>query len=150
MELTIHTPDDVAERLSASGRDLSRRALEAFGLEEYKAGRLSEAQLRQLLGFPTRQELDGFLKAHEVWLNYTVEDLERDRAALKRLGFGNPTPLFDPGRCGQHPATPFRENSYPRRSQRRTNVPSCPTNCPNLDATPSNLDRDLSYSCCAR
>ncbi len=62
---------------------------EAFGLEEYKAGRLTEAQLRHLLGFPTRQELDGFLKAHEVWLNYTLEDLERDRAALKRLGFGN-------------------------------------------------------------
>ncbi len=89
MELTIHIPDDVAERLSAAGTDLSRRALEALGLEEYKAGRLTEAQLRQLLGFPTRQELDGFLKAHEVWLNYTLEDLERDRAALKRLGFGN-------------------------------------------------------------
>ena len=89
MELTIHIRDDVAERLSASGAELSRRALEAFGLEEYKAGRLTEAQLRQLLGLPTRQELDGFLKAHEVWLNYTLEDLELDRAALKRLGFGN-------------------------------------------------------------
>jgi hypothetical protein len=89
MELTIHIPDEVAARLSASGSDLSRRALEAFGLEEYKAGRLSEAQLRQLLGFPTRQELDGFLKSHEVWLNFTLQDLERERAALKRLGFGD-------------------------------------------------------------
>jgi hypothetical protein len=88
MELTLHIPDDVAERLSAAGSDLSRRALEAFGLEEYKASRLSDSQLRQLLGFATRQELDGFLKAHEVWLNYTMEDLERERAALKRLGFG--------------------------------------------------------------
>jgi hypothetical protein len=89
MELTLHIPDDVAQRLSAAGSDLSRRALEAFALEEHKAGRLTEAQLRQLLGFETRNELDGFLKAHEVWLNFTREDLERERAALRRLGFGN-------------------------------------------------------------
>jgi hypothetical protein len=89
MEVTLHIPDEVAERLSAAGSDLSRRALEAFALEEYKAGRLTELQLRQLLGLKTRDELDGFLKAHEVWLNYTREDLERERAALRRLGFGN-------------------------------------------------------------
>lgn len=87
MELTLHIPDDVARRLSAAGGDLSRRALEAFALEEHKAGRLTEAQLRQVLGFETRDELDGFLKAHEVWLNFTREDLERERAALRRLGF---------------------------------------------------------------
>jgi hypothetical protein len=86
MELTLHIPDDVARRLSASGSDLSRRALEAFALGEFKAGRLTESQLRQLLGFQTRDALDGFLKAHEVWLNYTMEDLERERAALRRLG----------------------------------------------------------------
>lgn len=89
MEVTLHIPDDVAERLAASGRDLSRRALEAFSLEEYKAGRLTEAQLRRLLGLETRDALDGFLKVHEVWLSYTAEDLERERAALRRLGFGS-------------------------------------------------------------
>jgi hypothetical protein len=87
VELTLHIPDDVARRLSAAGSDLSRRALEAFALEEHKAGRLTEAQLRQVLGFETRDELDRFLKAHEVWLNFTREDLERERAALRRLGF---------------------------------------------------------------
>lgn len=87
MEVTLHIPDEVAQRLSAAGGDLSR--LEASSLEEYKAGRLTEAQSRQLLGLQTRNELDGFLKAHEVGLNYTREDLERERAALRRLGFGN-------------------------------------------------------------
>lgn len=87
MELTLHIPDDVALRLCANGGDLSRRALEAFALEEFKAGHLTEPQLRQLLGFATRYDLDGFLKAHEVWLNFTEEDLERERAALRRLGF---------------------------------------------------------------
>ena len=89
MELTLHIPDDVARRLTAAGSDLSRRALEALALEEYKAGRLTEPQIRQLLGFETRADLDGFLKAHEVWLNYTLEDLQRERAALRRLGFGS-------------------------------------------------------------
>jgi hypothetical protein len=54
-----------------------------------KAGRLKEAQLRQLLRLQTREAVDGFLKAHEVWLNYTKEDLERERVALRRLGFGS-------------------------------------------------------------
>ena len=87
MELTLHIPDEVAERLATAGSDLSRRALEAFALEEHKAGRLNEAQLKQLLGFTTRNTLDGFLKAHEVWLNYSESDLERERAALRRLRF---------------------------------------------------------------
>jgi Uncharacterised protein family (UPF0175) len=86
MEVTLHIPDDVAQRLSASRGDLSGRALEAFALGEYKAGRLTAAQLRWLLGFQTRDAIDGFLKAHEVWLNYTMEDLVRERAALRRLG----------------------------------------------------------------
>jgi hypothetical protein len=51
------------------------------------SGRITEAQVQKLLGFATRDELDGFLKAHEVWLGYSVDDLERDRAALRRLGF---------------------------------------------------------------
>jgi hypothetical protein len=88
MELTLHIPDDVAERLAASGAELSRRTLEAFPLKEHKAGRITEAQVQKLLGFATRDELDGFLKAHEVWLGYSVDDLERERGALRRLGFG--------------------------------------------------------------
>lgn len=71
MNLTVPIPDDLARRLTADGEDLSRRALEGFGLEEYKAG-ISKAELRRLLGFETRYELDGFLKAHAV-----VEGLPR-------------------------------------------------------------------------
>ena len=57
------------------------------GLEEYRAGRITKAELRRLLGFETRYELDGFLKAHDVWMNYTIEDLRRDVATLQHLGF---------------------------------------------------------------
>ena len=86
MNLTLPIPDDLASRLSADGADLSRRALEGFGLEEYKAGRITKAELRRLLGFEIRYELDGFLKAHDVWMNYTIDDLRREVATLEQLG----------------------------------------------------------------
>ena len=87
MNVTVEIPDELASQMSAAGADLSRRVLEAFALEEYKADRISKAQLRRLLGFETRYELDGFLKAHEVWVNYTIDDLRQEVATLQRLGF---------------------------------------------------------------
>ena len=87
MNLTVEIPDDFADRLIAAGGDLSRRALEALALEEYKLGRLTRPELRQLLGFGTRAELDAFLKTHEVFASYTPADLEQDRRDLRRLGF---------------------------------------------------------------
>jgi hypothetical protein len=87
MELTVQIPDELASRMSASGADLSRRALEALALEEFKSGRITKPELRRLLGYGTRYRLDGFLKAHGVYEDYTMEDFERDRDALKQLGF---------------------------------------------------------------
>jgi hypothetical protein len=87
VNLTLHIPDDLAGQLSAAGGDLSRRALEALGLEEYKSGRITKAMLRRLLGFASRYELDGFLKAHDVWIDYTVDDFHREIQDLTRLGF---------------------------------------------------------------
>lgn len=85
--MTVQIPDDVAHRLSAGGGDLSRRALEALVAEEFKQGRLTKPDLRRLLGFETADQIDTFLKVHDVWIDYTVADLERERAGLKRLGF---------------------------------------------------------------
>ncbi len=86
MEVIVHIPDDLAARLGA-GCDLSRRALEALAVEEYKSGHIGKSDLRRLLGFTTRYELDGFLKAHDVWTDYTIEDFQREREDLRRLGF---------------------------------------------------------------
>ena len=87
MELTVQIPDDVARSMSASGGDLARRALEALALEEFKSGHLTKPELRRLLGFGTRYRLDGFLKSHGVYEDYTLDDFEQERAALKSLGF---------------------------------------------------------------
>jgi len=83
----VEIPDDLARSLVAAGGDLPRRVLEALALEEYKSGRLSGPGLMQALGFDTRYDMDGFLKQHEVWIEYTADDLERERVALERLGF---------------------------------------------------------------
>ena len=87
MNVTVEIPDELAIQMNAAGTDLSRRVLEDFALEEYKAERISKAQLRRLLGYETRYELDGFLKAHDVWMNYTIDDLREEVATLQRLGF---------------------------------------------------------------
>ncbi|MGA2743043.1 MAG: UPF0175 family protein [Bryobacteraceae bacterium] len=87
MQLTVRIPDELASRMCASEGDLSRRALEALALEEFKSGRITKPELRRLLGFGTRYRLDGFLKSHDVYEDYTIEDFERDRDDLKQVGF---------------------------------------------------------------
>lgn len=86
MDVRLETPDDLGRRLAATGEDLSRRALEAFALEEYKDGRVNKAELRRLLGIDTRYDLDGFLKAHGVWIDYSIDQLRRDIAGF----YGSP------------------------------------------------------------
>jgi len=86
MNVTVEIPDELATQIGAAGTDLSRRVVETIALEEYKAERISKAQLRRVLGFETRYELDGFLKDHQVSPNVTIEDLRRDIQDLQSLG----------------------------------------------------------------
>lgn len=81
MNLTIQIPDELARELAATGGDLSRRALEAFALEEFRRGNLTKAELSQLLGCETQTAIDGFLKAHGVLEEKTPDHLEREPAA---------------------------------------------------------------------
>ncbi len=64
MNLMLPIPDDLAERLGANGGDLSRRALEALAVEEYRAGHLTDADLSRMLGLSAREDLRRFLMAH--------------------------------------------------------------------------------------
>jgi hypothetical protein len=87
MNLTLCIPDNIANRITAEGADLERRALEALVLEEFRAGRMTKTELRHALGFEVLNELDGFLKAHDVFERYTAAEIEREREDLQRLGF---------------------------------------------------------------
>ena len=87
MEVAFNIPDDLASRVNAGGQDLPRRALEAFALEEYKTGHVTTEDLRRMLGYTTRYQLDGFLKDHGVFYDYTMDDFNREQETLSRLGF---------------------------------------------------------------
>ena len=83
MPVTITLPDDLPAGLLPPGKEPTRAALEAIALEAYRQRRITSYQLRRLLGFKSRYELDGFLKEHEVY-DYTAEDFEHDLATVRK------------------------------------------------------------------
>jgi hypothetical protein len=85
MQVTIELPEDIGQQVTSEWRDLPRAALEALVQEAYRAKKLSAEQLCGLLGFESRYYLDGFLKQHEVWLEYSLQDFEREADASARL-----------------------------------------------------------------
>ena len=84
--VTIGLSDELLAALASPSGDLSRAALEALATEAYREGKISHSQLRRLLGLQTGTDVDAFLKNRGVELEYTAEDLERDRETLKRFG----------------------------------------------------------------
>ena len=78
MQVTLELPEDLARLLAENSAGLTRAALEALALEGLRAGKLTIAQARRLIGISSRYEMDGFLKSHGVLLSLTVEDVERD------------------------------------------------------------------------
>ena len=83
MQITLELPDEIAQQL-AEGQDLSRAALEALVAEGCRRHRVSDDQAAELLGL-NHYELDGFLKQHGVFLDYTIEDFDREREIGEKL-----------------------------------------------------------------
>jgi hypothetical protein len=86
MEIVIDLPDDIARQVQEKQGDMPRHVLESLALAWYQAGELNEEQVRRLLGYNTRLRVHAFLKEHGVPLQYTLEDLDQDRATHARLG----------------------------------------------------------------
>lgn len=78
MLITIDIPEALAALVRKGTESLSCTVVKALALEGIRTGRLTVAQARRLLGIESRYEMDGFLKAHGVFLDATVEDVERD------------------------------------------------------------------------
>ncbi len=83
MQVHVELPEDIAQAMVAGGQDLARAAAQSIAIEGYRSGRLSEEQVRRLLGFESRLQVHGFLKEHGAFLHYTVEDLEQDAAVAQ-------------------------------------------------------------------
>ena len=85
MHVTLEVPDAFAAALLPAGQDAARAVLEAMAIDAYREHRLTGYQVRELLGIASLNELDGFLKKHHVWLDYSIEDFDREREANERL-----------------------------------------------------------------
>ena len=84
MKVDIQLPENIGRQLEHEWHDVPRRALEASAIEAYRFGALSRQQVGELLGL-SFWETEVFLKQHQVFLAYDAEDLEEDRATLKRI-----------------------------------------------------------------
>lgn len=84
MQVTLEIPDELAASLTAPGQDPARAALEAWGLEAYHQRRLSEYQLRTLLGLPSRWDLHALFKERKVEM-YTLEEFDEDLATIEEF-----------------------------------------------------------------
>ena len=78
MKVAIELPDDIAKELRAKWEDVPRHVLESVALESYRSGVLTESQVRRLLGFRTRMEVNAFLKQHGAYYDYTETEIERE------------------------------------------------------------------------
>ena len=78
MQVSLEISEDLGRRIAADPGELPRAALEGLALEAIRSGKLTASQARRLLGIPSRYEMDGFLKAHGVFLNLTLDDVRRD------------------------------------------------------------------------
>jgi hypothetical protein len=56
----------------------SRTQRSSFAPEGYRSGNFTDEQVPKTLGYGTRLLVDGFLKEHGVYLDYTLEDLDPD------------------------------------------------------------------------
>jgi len=85
MQVAIELPEDIAEGLRAKWKDLPRHALEAIALEGYRSGALTESQVRRVLGFETRLEVNSFLREHGIYYDYKPSDIDQEIETNERL-----------------------------------------------------------------
>jgi hypothetical protein len=78
MQVAIELPEDIAESLRAKWKDLPRHALEALALEGYRSGALTESQVRRVLGFRSRMEVNSFLREHGMYYDYSPSEIDRE------------------------------------------------------------------------
>jgi hypothetical protein len=85
MQVTLEIPDSMAEKLGDSPNLVGRKFLEEHALNAYRTNSFTHFQVQQLLGFQSWAETETFLRSNGAPINYTLEDLEQDRATLDRL-----------------------------------------------------------------
>ena len=83
MNVAIEIPDDVGRALTAGGANVTRAVLEAVAIEAYRSGAITPAQVQEMLGLRSRWETESFLHRAKAYHDYTMDDLDRDIAAIR-------------------------------------------------------------------
>jgi predicted HTH domain antitoxin len=85
MAVQIDLPEDIEESLEKKWGNLPRHALEALAIEGYRTRVLSRSQVRRMLGFETRTEVDELMMRAGIPFDYTLDDFEHDAEASQHL-----------------------------------------------------------------
>jgi predicted HTH domain antitoxin len=81
--VTLNVPSSVEPTLRrAFGDDLDCAAREALATEGYRSARLTAGEVAKLVGLETSIQGQQWLAQRGIPLNYSLEDLEIDRASL--------------------------------------------------------------------
>jgi len=62
MQVIVEIQDEFSQQILPAGQDPSRALLEDAALKAFCEDRITSHELRVILGFETRYQLDGFLK----------------------------------------------------------------------------------------
>jgi len=86
MQVVVEIPDEFSRQILPAGQDPSRALLEEAALKAFCEDRIAMHELRQILGFDTQYQLDGFLKERGIDHGaYNPEDLQHDILTMDRL-----------------------------------------------------------------
>jgi predicted HTH domain antitoxin len=83
MRITIDIPDEYIQYLEPSLANLPQQVLETLVVDAYKAQRLTTAEVGRILNL-NRFEVDAFLKQHQAYLHYTIDDFNQDLQAIEK------------------------------------------------------------------
>ena len=83
MHIAIDIPDEIGNILATQAGGISRAVLEAVAIEAYRSGTITPLQVQQMLGLHSRWETESFLQSARAFHDYTMDDLEKDIAAIR-------------------------------------------------------------------
>jgi hypothetical protein len=82
--IEIKVPDILARALGGEGGELPRRTLEAATLQQYAAGKITHAEVGEILGLD-RWETDALLKRREVFPPDFESEFQDDLKQLRQV-----------------------------------------------------------------
>jgi hypothetical protein len=82
--IEISLPDVLIKAIGANPKDLPRRAFESLVSDAYRSGKISHAQVSEMLGLD-RWKTDAFLKQAQAFRACETEEFAGDLSALRKL-----------------------------------------------------------------